>query len=1843
MADLLSVIAIGLSELSELSDLSELFSLLGEEFGQLGLGVALVLPIVSTSPLTRASQDTESVSSSMVHYLCDSTPRGDEQTSIPSPSLSSPPALSQANGTFDLHLERAPRFISEFAPLASQVLPRAVVDPQDAGLLLPFSRQSGFQGLMAVWGDLSAEDVIPFSAFVGMLSLSLRVIRQTAIQQSHHHAEQTVLLDLAQVLIQGREIPDVLNQVAGIIYEVVETTFVTLYLYDSDSAHMIPMGTHGWDGGPPIPIEGPVDDTFINGISYVYHKRQPVIVDDELTEARFGVPDIAKAMGIQSVVMVPMLSSDGAVLGAIVSSSRQSYAMNEGQVRLFSLIASNTAQSIERLRLFQDAERQLNELTILHQASRLSTETEDEETLVTAITDLIGSVLFSDSFGFVFWNEAAGGLVVHPSYRSADPERADFGQVLSLDGSICGRVYRTGKPYCVGDATQDPLYTHSAGDMRSELCVPLLVGGKVLGVINAEDHRLNRFSAEDEHLMVTLANQVALAIHQMRLFEVEERQRQRMETLRLATAKLPATLQLNEVLAKILEQLRLLIEYDSACIFLRNEWGLLAVAATGFENIDEIVGHYFTADQDLYVEIEKTGKPLVVEDTRQDSRFYGWAGTSHILSWLGVPMQIQGRVIGYITIDSFRPGFFTDDDADLAIPFANQAGMVIENARLFETERRQHLVAQMQQDAAALLTVQMGVEQMLDAILVHLERVIPYDSASIMLLEAGDRMVMSASRYLDISSKDIEIVTSGAEKHLLTKFEHSDIVFIGDTETDSRWIPIPGNPVRSWVGAVLSIRDEPIGLINIDSHVPYTFDRSDTRIVRAFAHQAAMAIYNARMFEQTQQALRRTEILYTTAQALIKAADLPAVVQIVAEQSLSALAAQRVTVHLFDISQERVLHRVVAQGNSLVLETPSAQESRAAVAALWQGENGRCLESRQPILSNQHPPDSKLRRDLASGLGDGHDPEQASPSLRIPLLGQEELLGLVLVERVPGESSFTLADVEMLGVISQQAAVVIQNMRLFASLDAEKSRLGMLYSLSRSVGSSLEFGTVLDRVLDEILAHLGGYRGFVLLAEPGSDRLKLVAGSDLTMEQTLALDEQLQVRIGYGVTGQAALQGQPIVVADVRDNEHWLAIPGLDDDVRSTVAIPLFAGLTLIGVINLVSTTPGFYGDRDLSLFSTISVPIALAIQNAQYYEGIQRRARDLRMVSDVLRSLNTATVLSDVQLDLVLGMQLFTGCSDLFFYELDETNSHLVEIPATTQHPEENEGEKQGARQTLPIPLSEISGSVLAANTETPGGNLEDMGGGQALLSGMTTYISDLDVVSLSPYEQSLSDLGIRSQLLAPLPVSGRIVGAIQLVWNHPYGFNPQHLPSVIQICDAVAMLMEKSRLLAQANRRAKEVESLYEFSVALRMINRAEEVLSTSLKLAADYLHASQGIILVPQDDTGRMIVVNTFGTQDGLTPPQSTEPLSVFGQVYRTGKAQLHTAAELADPGQDGSGYPGAGELSAVEVDNLSTSVGRWEQAHPDVQSFMIAPIRTERQTVGVLGLSSDILRGPFADSDLRLLSAMTEIIGSTLERANVLETLEKRVFERTSELAHANQQLQQLDKLKSEFVANISHELRTPLTNIKLYLHLIGRKQVEEQKAYLDVLNDESNKLQHLIETILDLSHLDAGMSGEPDDFAPLDIVLALHDAVESGRSQAEEKGIAVEADLPDERIYILGDPELLHQMMDKLITNGINYSQRGDTLRVQLTSTVDGVRLSVADSGMGISPDDMPHIFERFYRSTRATDANIPGTGLGLSVVKEIADRHNAQIDIASEINQGSTFTLWFPQIREEVL
>lgn len=430
----------------------------------------------------------------------------------------------------------------------------------------------------------------------------------------------------------------------------------------------------------------------------------------------------------------------------------------------------------------------------------------------------------------------------------------------------------------------------------------------------------------------------------------------------------------------------------------------------------------------------------------------------------------------------------------------------------------------------------------------------------------------------------------------------------------------------------------------------------------------------------------------------------------------------------------------------------------------------------------------------------------------------------------------------------------------------------------------------------------------------------------------------------------------------------------------------------------------------------------------------------------------------------------------------------------------------------------------------------------------------------------------------------------------------------------------LEKKMLeLKQANER---LNVLYQTSIQFNTIKPLHELIAFSLSAVIETLGPTCANYFVYDEDTQRFHLIEGIG----------------YSQIDIL-KQQKALRFKLGDP----IGLVGlVGQMETPLILNDTKADPRWLPVDSTIHSALFVPLKYKNDLFGVISVLSQ-KQGAFTEDDAHNMLTLANNISLAISNAQLFEAhqhyaaeLEKKVAERTAELEMALEKAQEATRLKSQFISDINHELRTPLSSIKLYLQLLEFGNIENKPRYMVTLNRETLRLQQLIEELLDLSRLDLGKTAVH--LVPTDIEQLIGNLIVDRVELAQEKGISLDYHPNSNTAVALADAQLFFQVLTNLLANAINYTPTGGSIWLQTETAVVNqqkwVTVSIIDNGPGITDEDLPHIFERFYRGQAAQQSKVPGTGLGLAICHEIMERHEGQIAVESIPGMGSKFTVW---------
>ena len=315
--------------------------------------------------------------------------------------------------------------------------------------------------------------------------------------------------------------------------------------------------------------------------------------------------------------------------------------------------------------------------------------------------------------------------------------------------------------------------------------------------------------------------------------------------------------------------------------------------------------------------------------------------------------------------------------------------------------------------------------------------------------------------------------------------------------------------------------------------------------------------------------------------------------------------------------------------------------------------------------------------------------------------------------------------------------------------------------------------------------------------------------------------------------------------------------------------------------------------------------------------------------------------------------------------------------------------------------------------------------------------------------------------------------------------------------------------------------------------------------------------------------------------------------------------------------------------------------------DVEHFILTPILSQAGMVGLIFVGNRYSAPSVTTGDEELISILADQIGQSLENAKLFEqvfkssqVLESKVKERTKQLASLLEKVNSISKKKSEFISAVSHELRTPLTSIKGYASILMAGKIGEiptaVKERLSKINLHSDNLVKLINDLLDIARIESGR--QEMKFHKQKIKQLLDNIQDLLTPQLTAKALKLKIIIPDNAPEIYVDPSQVERIFINLIGNAIKFTPAQGTITIEARPSVDKdvVNFSVADTGIGIKEEDLQKLFEEFYRVDNEINQNVKGTGLGLTLAKNIVEAHRGRMNVTSKVGVGTTFSFTLP-------
>jgi K+-sensing histidine kinase KdpD len=422
--------------------------------------------------------------------------------------------------------------------------------------------------------------------------------------------------------------------------------------------------------------------------------------------------------------------------------------------------------------------------------------------------------------------------------------------------------------------------------------------------------------------------------------------------------------------------------------------------------------------------------------------------------------------------------------------------------------------------------------------------------------------------------------------------------------------------------------------------------------------------------------------------------------------------------------------------------------------------------------------------------------------------------------------------------------------------------------------------------------------------------------------------------------------------------------------------------------------------------------------------------------------------------------------------------------------------------------------------------------------------------------------------------------------------------------------------------NRVVHKLEVITEVARTLAVHLELTDLLQSVLDKITSVLEPAEFAVILFWDPSARLFrpqaaAGSALQDRDAVLAISLAEGESITGSVFAEGKARLlSTSEEIAKETSNLHPAKRTAMISAFGLERMPKCV-------------VAAPLRKDEHKFGVLVFET--FHGPatFSDDDIPLIQVLADLIALEINRTRL-----------DAEAAVA-QQIQEENRLRSEVMAALSHELRTPLASVKGYTTALMLKEVtwpeEKRQEFLRLIDEETDNLERMVSDIMDASLIDIGqLDIEPQ---PLRLPRLAEEAAQEMQHHSKKHRVVV--DFPSGFPIVEADPRRIRQVFLNILDNSVKYSPEGGLIVIRGEIRPTDIVVSFADQGVGISPEDLIPLFDKYFRVKAPTGYHVPGTGLGLPVARAIVETHGGRIWAKSRVGEGTTLYFSIPLTLEE--
>jgi PAS domain S-box-containing protein len=1471
-----------------------------------------------------------------------------------------------------------------------------------------------------------------------------------------------------------------------------------------------------------------------------------VLIDDTQTDSR--VDDASRAIyadfDVRGTTFLPLYSA-GRWIGLLIFNWDTPHSFSTEENQVYNIVRQQAVSVMDAIRTTEVTQKRANELAAVAEVSSQVSSILDIPTLLRSVSDLTKERFNLYHVHIYLFDLLEQSMVLGGGAGIAGLQMVSRKHKIPLnrEDSLVSKTARTRQSTIANDVTNSPNFLPNPllPETRSELSIPMIVGDELIGVLDVQSNEVNHFTDEDVLIKETLAAQIAVAVKNARLF-------------------------------KDVNDIRFALDQHSI-VAITDQTGKIAYANEKFSEISRYSVEELIGQTDKIVSEEHHSPEFVLNLWTTVSNGLVWKGQIRNQRKDGTFYWVDTTIVPFLNTDG-KPYQYIALRNDITTQKANEAQI---NRRVVELET----VAKISAHTATQLNVQDLLWTVADLTKEEFHRY----HAHIYLLDDLDQHLVLFAGAGQVGRRMV------AEGHKIALDHPASLVaraarlhkgvVINDVSAEPEFLPNKYLPdTQSEMAIPIMYGETFLGILDIQDSKKYAFTDLEVQVKTTFANQIAVAIENARQFEQTQLLLRDITTNNRISEFVREDTTLDIMLENILQVILETLLPTNIVVLRYD-QESQHWYGVVGMGEDM---TTTLAKTISEPRHIYPHGMDALDSGKIVIVPNtNYYPNFPQRHIDALGL---------KSVLVLPIQVSGQAYGAVFLNYSDAYKNFTEEDLRLAENIAGQISIGTQ--RKLSELDAQyqKEEQAILYNHSQALITSQNIGETFDAIRRYSLAS-GADSGVLFFYH-----LHHETDNPLEAQVMATWNEHIQpnpfsVGIRYAINEFAIAQ-----VPLTHPNEcQFFAMPTDESgdfntlillqslDIQASLIMPFYTQGRWIGFVWLNWSQPHIFSSFERRIHNTIMRQSVSAVRALRASDETALASFRASVLADVAASLSEA----NTETEIMQAIALYVARLDPLGFSLIYINSDDTGKPTT--------------QQTV---ANWVAGKVI---TDAPYINRNVMLDTFPLSSLWTANPNELVYVSDIRFEPRLADSYQRiipmqwlSLAILPLRSAGITVGLLLITWNEPRNFDDTERYILERLMQPLASVVANRRSSLLTQKRADELEAIAQVSATTTSLLDVNQLLKTVTNLSKDNFDLYHAHIYLYDEEQQEMVLTAGAGNVGDL----------MMSKRHRIPLLRANSLVVRAAITQE------------VVISN-NVMLDKYFLPNPllpATQSEMAVPMVVGDNLIGVLDLQHTEV-DHFTETDKLLQMTLADQIAIAVRNAQAFER-ERKTVER----------LREVDRLKQEFLANMSHELRTPLNSIIGYSEVLidGVDGELSEEAYEDVeaIHTSGKHLLSIINEILDLAKIEAGQMQLS--LKPTNLTDVLQEVVRNTQILVKDKPVSLLLEEVSPIGTINGDKIRLNQIMLNLISNAVKFTERG-TIMVRYGMSGDHVRVEVQDSGLGMKPSDLEVIFERFRQADGSSTRKAGGTGLGLTITRQLINMHGGDIFVESQLGTGSTF--WF--------